>query len=111
MTIRRERKEELWRINNRPDLSKASLMGCDRNLFTLRLVLNQKQGEWQWQSAAEGCSRGAGVAEKTVRVWIVAQVQHYNPSVVWTAISKAFGIQRRMERWSGQGMCARTNDE
>lgn len=47
-------KEELWGINNRPNLSKASLMGCDRNLFTLRLVLNQMQGEWLWQAAVEG---------------------------------------------------------
>jgi len=55
----RER-EELWRINNRPDLSKASLMGCDRNLFTLRLVLNQTRGEWQWQAAAEERGGGGG---------------------------------------------------
>lgn len=42
---KRER-EELWRINNRPDLSKVPLMGYDRNLFTLRLVLNQRLAEW-----------------------------------------------------------------
>lgn len=47
-------------------------MGCDRNLFTLRLVLNQTQGEWQWQAAAEGWGRGAGVAEKTAGVCLVA---------------------------------------
>lgn len=29
-------------------------MGCDRNLFTLRLVLNQTRGEWQWQATAVG---------------------------------------------------------
>lgn len=49
-----------WRINNRPDLSKASLMGCDRNLFTLRLVLNQTEGEWQWQAAAGRGRRWVG---------------------------------------------------
>lgn len=54
-------------------------MGCDRNLFTLRLVLNQTRGEWQWQAAAEGWGRGAGAAEKTAGVCHVAQVQHYNP--------------------------------
>lgn len=54
-------------------------MGCDRNLFTLRLVLNQTRGEWQWQAAAEGLGgRGAGAAEKTAGVCCVAQVQHYN---------------------------------
>lgn len=40
-------------------------MGCDRNLFTLRLVLNHMRGEWQWQAAAEGWGRGAGAAKKT----------------------------------------------
>lgn len=80
----RER-EELWRINNRPDLSKASLMGCDRNLFTLRLVLNQTRGEWQWQAAAQGCGRGsggrrAGRAEQTARFYHVAREPCYNPA-------------------------------
>lgn len=36
-------------------------MGCDRNLFTLRLVLNQTQGEWQWQAAAVEWGGGQGV--------------------------------------------------
>lgn len=35
-------------------------MGCDRNLFTLRLVLNQTQGEWQWQAAAVEWGGGWG---------------------------------------------------
>lgn len=56
-------------------------MGCDRNLFTLRLVLNQTRGEWQWQAAAEeerggaqGGGKGAGVAQETAEVHRVAQV-------------------------------------
>lgn len=56
-------------------------MGCDRNLFTLRLVLNQTQGEWQWQAAAEGW-RGAvgeaGGAQKAAWIRHVAPVHHYN---------------------------------
>lgn len=39
-------------------------MGCDRNLFTLRLVSNQTRGKWLWQAAAEGWGQGAGVAEE-----------------------------------------------
>lgn len=40
-------------------------MGCDRNLFTLRLVLNQTRGEWQWQAAAQGWGRrGKWITEK-----------------------------------------------
>lgn len=35
-------------------------MGCDRNLFTLRLVLNQTRGEWQWQAAAVEWGGGWG---------------------------------------------------
>lgn len=49
---KRER-EELWRINNRPDLSKASLMGYDRNLFSLRLVLNQTLASVDGRAATE----------------------------------------------------------
>lgn len=56
-------------------------MGCDRNLFTLRLVLNQTRGEWRWQAAAEeerggaqGEGKGAGVAQKTTEVRHVARV-------------------------------------
>lgn len=40
-------------------------MGCDRNLFTLRLVLNQTRGEWRWQAAAQGWGRrGKWITEK-----------------------------------------------
>lgn len=35
-------------------------MGCDRNLFTLRLVLNQTRGEWRWQAAGAGRCIGGG---------------------------------------------------
>lgn len=77
-------------------------MGCDRNLFTLRLVLNQTQGEWQWQAAAEGWGRGAGVAETTAGVCLVALVQQYNPLLERRVICKAFGIHRRKEKWSGR---------
>lgn len=76
---RGERREELWRINNRPHLSKASLMGCDRNLFTLRLVLNQTRGKWQWQAAAEGWGGGQVQQRKMAKVCHVTEVQQYTP--------------------------------
>lgn len=62
-------------------------MGCDRNLFTLRLVLNQMEGEWQWQAAAERGRRWVGrmrVPKRSacVCVWRgrgPSQIQQYNP--------------------------------
>lgn len=78
-------------------------MGCDRNLFTLRLVLNQTRGEWQWQAAAEGWGMarggGAGAVEKTAGVCHVAQVQHYNlPAEGGGSSPRPSGRDRRMER-------------
>lgn len=67
-------------------------MGCDRNLFTLRLVLNQTWGEWQWQ-----VGWGAGAAKKTARVCHVAQVQHYNPPPPHPPQGK--GSSPRPSRW------------
>ncbi len=78
-------------------------MGCDRNLFTLRLVLNQTRGEWQWQAAAEGWGkRGAGAAEKSVEVCHVTQVRHYNPP--WRAQGHRQGP---WDGWDGETQRAR----
>lgn len=82
-------------------------MGCDRNLFTLRLVLNQTWGEWQWQAAAEGWGGG--------QVCHVAQVQHYNPP---PHPPQGKGSSPRPSRWiegwregASKGCMKRTNDE
>lgn len=79
-------------------------MGCDRNLFTLRLVLNQTRGEWQWQAAAQGWGSRASRSLKMERFCHVAQVWHYIPFPGLRVIFKALGIERRMDRWSMQGM-------
>ncbi len=36
-----KKRGEWWRINESSRLSKAFLMGCDRNLLTVRAVFNQ----------------------------------------------------------------------
>lgn len=82
-------------------------MGCDRNLFTLRLVLNQTQGEWQWQAAAVewgGGQGGGGWSRESIGFCHVTRVWHYSPSLRWRVISKALGMDRRMERWRKEGL-------
>lgn len=94
IVTKRGERGELWRINNRRDLSKASLMGCDRNLFTLRLVLNQTQGEWRWQAAAQGWGRGGR--------WKCTGLPLQPPPpcrMEGGVISKAFGTDIKMEGW------------
>lgn len=81
-------------------------MGCDRNLFTLRLVLNQTRGEWQWQATAVewGKGEGGGWSRESIGFCHVTEVQHYSPSPRWRVISKALGMHRRMERWRREGL-------
>lgn len=87
-------------------------MGCDRNLFTLRLVLNQTQGKWQWQAAAEGWGGGQVQQRKMAKVCHVTQVQQYTPPIMHPppagqrVISKALGIKGASKGWM-----KRTNSE
>lgn len=59
-------------------------MGCDRNLFTLRLVLNQTPGEWQWQAAAEGAGWGAGAAGKKEKKHQGSALSHRSGNIILT---------------------------
>lgn len=53
-----------YRGDNKVDFSKAPLMGFDRNIFTLRVVLNQTRGKRWWQVAPEEWAGWGGRAEK-----------------------------------------------
>lgn len=75
-------------------------MACDRNLFTLSLVLNQTQGEWRWQAAMEGHEGDKRGGSGGVSLVTLSTTPHTPREM---AITKAPGSDGREEEWVRDG--------